>query len=407
MTAEMMSTLRGATEPTYPPATRGTVVVWGLLGSFPFGGMTWQVLHHVVGLRRLGYDVWYVEDSDRYAYNVTDFAKTRESQGNAEYVARWMTAIGLQDRWVFRIPHGAGACLGALDLDGLIALYGRSEAVVNVCGAQEPLPYHAEASRRIYVQTDPVSDQVAVASGDSARIDELSSYTHLFTYGTNSGAPDCEIPAGPFDWIPTVPPVCVDLWEVDESPPTPLTLTTVAKWRHADKDVNWRGARWRWSKHAGFHQFIGVPERSSLALEMAVSSITDAEREELEARGWVTRTTASLADPMAYRQYIQSSAGEFTVAKEQYVAPRSGWFSDRSVCYLASGRPVIMQDTAFSQHIPTGLGLIGYTDADEAVAAIDSVAIDYDRHAEAARELARDVFDAQAVLGEMMRIAGL
>ncbi len=153
----------------YPPASRGLLVVWGLLSAFPFGGMTWQVIHYLVGLRRLGYDVWYVEDSDRYSYRPADFQRTFEVAENARYLNDWMARIGMANRWVLRVPHGDRACLGALDFDGLLALYRGSDAVLNLCGAQEPLPYHAEAGCRIYIQTDPVADQVAVANGDASR----------------------------------------------------------------------------------------------------------------------------------------------------------------------------------------------------------------------------------------------
>jgi hypothetical protein len=381
--------------------------VWGLLGAFPFGGMTWQVIHHLVGLRRLGFDVWYVEDSDRWVYGTTHFGKTADVEGNVRYVDRWMKRIGLGDRWVFRVPDGDGACLGALDFDGLLALYRASDAVLNLCGAQESLPYHADARCRIYIQTDPVSDQVAVANGDQAKAEELRSYTHLFTYGANLGASDCLVPDDSFTWIPTVPPVSVDMWATDAPPSSPGRLTTVAHWRHKAKDVTWADQDWRWSKHAEFQRFIRIAARSSLPLEMAVSSISNEERDELRANGWRTRSTTPLNRPSTYRSYIQESLGEFTVAKEQYVAPRSGWFSDRSVCYLAAGRPVIMQETGFSKTLPTGTGLIGFSDAEEALAAIDSVNKDYDRHADGARHLAREVFDAEHVLGDMMRTVGL
>lgn len=391
----------------YPPASRGLVVVWGLLSAYPFGGMTWQVIHYIVGLRRLGFDVWYVEDSDRYLYRPEDFGRTSDATKNAAYLNEWMERIGMADRWVLREPHKGQSCLGALDFDGLLALYRASDAVLNLCGAQEPLPYHAEASCRVYVQTDPVADQVSAANGDADKISELQSYQHLFTYGTNLGEADCLIPEDGFTWLKTLPPVCLDLWETDQPPSRPTRLTTIAKWRHSSKDVNWAGANWRWSKHATFRPFLDLPRRSPLALEMAVSSIKDEERRSLEEKGWMTRTTSSLADPTRYRTYIQGSLGEFSVAKEQYVAPLSGWFSDRSVCYLAAGRPVVVQETGFSKVLPTGAGLLGYSNADEAIRALRSVADDYDRHATGARRIAHDIFDAQRVLADMLGKIGL
>src|SRR5512135_3498043 len=134
----------------YPAAHRGTLVVWGLLGSMPFGGMVWQVLHYLVGLRRLGFDVWYVEDSDRYVYNLDEQALTFEIQDNAKRLESCLDLVGLRDRWVFRMPR-RNTCRGALDFGGLNKLYRRADAVINLCGAQEPLAHHEGIRKLIYV----------------------------------------------------------------------------------------------------------------------------------------------------------------------------------------------------------------------------------------------------------------
>jgi hypothetical protein len=388
----------------YPAATRGKLIVWGLLASYPFGGMTWQVLHYVAGLRRLGYDVWYVEDSDRFVLSAGDFSRTSEWRANVEYLARHMQAIGLGDRWVFRPPRNADATCGALDFAGLKRLYREADAVLNICGAQELLPWHDAIRCLVYVQTDPVADQVAVASGDAQKIEELDAYRFLFTYGQHIGAPDCAIPVERHMWHTTRPPVCIDWWEGAPAPGTGAALTSILKWQHETKDVVWRGVKWHWSKHREFRRFLGVADRSTLPLELAISSIPDDDLDELHRRGWRTRPSASVADPAAYREFIRSSLGEFTAAKEQYVVPRSGWFSDRSVCYLAAERPVITQETGFSNYISSGEGLVGFTTLDDALAAIDAVSRDYARHSRRAREIAGEYFDAERVLTEMMEI---
>jgi hypothetical protein len=389
-----------------PPATRGVVVLWGLLASFPFGGMTWQVLHHLAGLRRLGFDVWYVEDSDRPLYSATSYLITEDCRDNIAYLAGYMDALGLGDRWIIREP-GSARCAGARDLEGLHRLYREADAVLNLCGAQEARPEHDAIRRLAYLQTDPVADQVAVANGDEARIRDLARYDYLFTYGANLGAPDCLVPADGHRWVPTRPPVCVDWWEGAPPPGEGAALTTVAKWSHEGKDVTWRGERWRWSKDHEFRGFIKVAARSALPLELAVSSISDDELQGLRDQGWRTVPSATVKDPPAYRDYIQRSLGEFTVAKEQYVRPRSGWFSDRSVCYLAAGRPVVAQATGFEAHVPTGNGLLAFSDVDGAVAAIESVARDYARHACAAQAIAREHFAAEKVLDRVMTEMGL
>lgn len=389
-----------------PAATRGTVVVWGLLASFPFGGMTWQVLHHLAGLRRIGFDVWYVEDSDRPVYSAISYLTTEDTTDNVAYLADYMKAVGLEDRWIFRTP-GLRTCAGARDFDGLKRLYQEADAVLNLCGAQEQLPYHDAIRRLAYLQTDPVADQVAVANGDADRIRDLARYNFLFSYGTNLGSVDCLAPTENYRWIPTRPPVCVDWWEGSPPPGEAAAMTTVAKWSHTGKDVVWQGETWHWSKDYEFRAFMELPDRSPLPLEMAVSSIGEADLSSLTRHGWRTRPSAAAKDPPAYRDYIQSSLGEFTVAKEQYVRPRSGWFSDRSVCYLAAGRPVVAQATGFEKHLPTGEGLLPFSNIDEAVEALTAVALDYGTHARAAQAIARDYFGAEFVLDAVMTEMGL
>ena len=393
-------------EEDYPPATRGKVVVWGLLASSAFGGMVWQVYHYLVALRRLGFDVWYVEDSDRLLYDTKTYHPTEDFTANVELLGGFMQQIGFSRRWVFGRPASNGACLGALDRAALQVLYQDAEVAINLCGAQELQNVSADLKCLVYLETDPVQLQVGVASGDQSTIEMLDAYHHLFTYGENIGFPDCLVPVQRYNWQPTRPPVCLDLWTATP-PGKGASLTSVANWKHKGKDVVWKGEAWRWSKHHEFRKFIQLPRKARLPMELAVGAISEAEKRQLEAYGWRTRPSGSLDDPRAYRHYIQGSLGEFTVAKEQYVRPRSGWFSDRSVCYLAAGRPVITQDTTFSKFVPTGQGLFAYTSEDEALTAIEAIAKDYEQHSAMAAEIAREYFDAQRVVGDMLRRVGL
>lgn len=391
----------------YPPPTRGVVVVWGLLASYPFGGMTWQVLHYLVGLRRLGFDVWYVEDSDRYLYDAETFERTTAYESNLAFLSRQMAAIGLEDRWIFRPPVTENVCFGAKDFAGLAALYQETDAVLNLCGAQELHDRHLASRCLVFVETDPVENQIRVALGDQDKIEELDAYSYLFTYGENLGASDCLVPMERYTWHPTRPPVMLDWWNTEGAGPENEALTTVAKWMHTGKDVTWQGETWHWSKHYEFNRFLGLPSKASLPLELAVSAISQDEIDGLHRHGWRTVSSDDMLDPDSYRNYICTSKGEFTVAKEQYVRPRSGWFSDRSVCYLAAGRPVVTQETGFSKFIPTGEGLFAFSNADEAVVAIDAIAADYARHSCAAREIAREYFATERVLADLMRKIGL
>lgn len=400
----------------YPPLTRGKIVLWGMMGALPFGGMVWQVYHYAVALRRLGFDVWYVEDSDRPVYDPVEQNPTNECAANVALLSGYMERIGLGDRWIFRPPGVPDAVLGATDHRGLLRLYGEAVAAINLCGAQEQRDSHDTIACRIYLETDPVENQVAVAKGHQGVIDSLAAHDLHFTYGENLGAADCPVPLERFKWRATRPPVCVDLW-AEPHCACGDALTTIAKWSHHSsdiawkgydsKDVSWNGHVWRWSKRQEFLKFIDLPKDAELPLEIAIASNQSADLELLRAAGWRTRPAAALNEPDAYRDYIRTSRGEFTVAKDQYVSPRTGWFSDRSVCYLAAGRPVVTQDTGFAKLIPTGEGLFAYTDRSQALEAIAAIRDDYLRHSAAALAIAREYFDAEKVVGQMLATAGL
>lgn len=384
------------------PADRGVIVVWGLFARMPYGGVTWQAMHHLGGLRRLGFDVWYVEDSDSPLYNPQTHWPTMEFEENVRFLERWMNRIGLGDRWIFRTP-GDGRLIGADD-ETLRRLYARADAVFNLCGAQEVRAEHVGVGRLVYVETDPVEVQVKLAHGDAGVALQLDAHDFHFTYGQNLGAPDCPVPLGSYHWRPTRPPVVLDWW-ASANGPARNVLTTIANWRHEGKDVIWEGQRWHWSKDREFRRFRTLPSRSPLRLELALGSIDDREQAELRRDGW--SVVESIRDPQEYQRYIADSAGEFTVAKEQVVASRSGWFSDRSACYLAAGRPVVTQDTGFPKFVPTGEGLFAYSTTEEAAAAIEAIAADYERHSAAALEIAREYFDAQRLLERMLAEIGI
>jgi hypothetical protein len=386
-----------------PPADRGVAVVWGLLARYPYGGVTWQALHHLAALRRLGFDVWYVEDSDSRVYSPTTHCPTMEFEQNVAFLERWMSSLGMADRWIFRAPGAGGSLIGAGEKE-LEQLYSRADLVLNLCGAQELREEHGGIERLVYLQTDPVEEQVRLALGDAELAERLEAHDFHFSYGENLGAEDCPVPVERFEWRPTRPPVVLEWW-APANGPARKTLTTIANWRHERKDVVWEGNRWHWSKDREFRRFSSLPTQSVLPLELALGSIDEDEQADLEREGW--NITDSIADPQEYRRYIADSAGEFTVAKEQYVAPRSGWFSDRSACYLAAGRPVVTQDTGFGKFVPTGEGLFAYSTMDEAAAAIEAIASDYERHSAAAREVAREYFDAERLLERMLDEIGV
>lgn len=392
---------------SYPPQTKGTIVIWGLLASFPFGGMAWQVLHYVAGFRQLGFDVWYVEDSGIPLLDPNTLARTADYAANARFLAKNMESVGMGDRWVFRPPGSEDTCLGKRDLPGLVRLYKEADIVINLCGSQWLKDEHLAASCIIYLQTDPVVDQINLAKGNPGLTTELGKYDYLFTYAENLGAPDCLVPDTIYQWHSTRPPVCVEWWQTNTPPPPDAGLTTISNWKHLGHDISWQGKTYRWRKDMQFREFVGLPRRSRLPLELALERIRPDDTSEFQSQGWSIVSARGLSDPDDYRNYIRESKGEFTIAKEQYVIPRTGWFSDRSVCYLAAGRPVITQDTAFDKFIPTGEGLFAFSTEEEALNAIDAIADDYSRHSFAATEIARTYFGTDQVLSDMARKIGI
>ena len=383
----------------YPPATAGLVVVWGLLASAPFGGMTWQVLHHLAGFRRLGYDVWYVEESDSvYAPSSLDYA--RDLSGNVRFLHEQMSAIGLADRWLFRALDQDGEWLGHGDSTTAERLHRTADAVVNLCGTR--WIDEADAPPNVlYLETDPGDRQIYVAEGNREVTRQLQAYPRLFTYGENVGGPEFSVPTAPLQWRPTRPPVIPEWWATAE-PPRSAGFTTISQWKTiASKETGWAGRTFEWRKDHLFKRFLDLPARTTVALELALRHVGD-DQPLLEEHGWAVRDSAALDPPEAYRRYIRESAGEFTIAKDQYTQLRTGWFSDRSACYLAAGRPVVTQSTGFESHVPTGDGLFAFTTIDEAAGALDAIAGDYAHHSEAATEIAREYFATDRLLPDLL-----
>jgi hypothetical protein len=388
-------------------ATRGPVVVFGIAFLYPLAGVTWQFLHYLVGLRRLGFDPYYVEDSSRWVYDPALGDFTPDPARNIAAVLPALQAHGFGDRWACRVHALDGRCYG-LPESRLRALYRDAVAMLNVTGAQEVREEHLGGARRLYVETDPVASQLGVAEGDPKTIEQLAAHDVLFTYGENLGRPDCGVPIERFTWQPTRQPVVLDFW-----PPAPPTehapYTTIATWRHQNDRV-FRGETYYWSKEREFLKVLDLPRRCPAPIELALDITPDAPQTEplLREHGWRVVPAADVSrDVMVYRDYVRASRGEFTVAKDQNIRLRSGWFSDRSACYLAAGRPVVTQETGFSSILPTGRGLFGWLDEGEIVAAVDAIERDYAGNCRAAREIAAEYFAAETVLGSLMERAGL
>jgi hypothetical protein len=382
------------------------IVLSGGMAAMPVAGVAWQVLHHLEGLRRLGHEVFYIEDTERWPYDPINDTVCDTAQPAARYLAATLPRAGIgPEAWAYR-DVASGMVLGAGEHALRTALAG-AEILINLSGMTVLREEHLEIPTRLYLETDPVQPQIEVASGNARTIALLDAHTHHATYGANFGARDCGVPLGRYRWIPTRPPVILDWWATGVPAPQVMhRFTTVANWRQTGHDLTWRGRRLTWSKDIEFNRVLALPEKipggASLELCLAVSDHTVVET--LHRNGWRVRPAQRVSrDPVRYAQYIRSSSAEFSVAKEQNVALRSGWFSDRTASYLAAGRPAVVQDTGFGASLPVGEGLIGFTDLTSAADAIGTVIGDYARHSRAASEIANDRLRAESVLTELLR----
>ncbi|HTJ09149.1 MAG TPA: hypothetical protein VL393_05615 [Candidatus Binataceae bacterium] len=385
---------------------KGKIVVLHLAARYPFAGVMWQLIHHLVGLRELGFDVYYLEDHGAWVFDPIADTVSPNAGRNLKLLAAVMERYGFRDRWAFfDVTSGEYQGMGR---ERSLQLLAEADAVINLCGATEPREEHRRTRCLVYLETDPGAAQVRYADGEPLVTQIIDAHRVHFTYAANIGEPDCLLPTTGLRWHPTRPPVLLGEWPAQSAAPMPAAFTTVGTWRNKGNDVEFGGRTYYWSKHVNFVKMLDVPRRAAVAVELATDLSSGPDYERALAGGFTFRPVVPMSlDIDTYRGYVSASRGEFTVAKDLYVSTHSGWFSDRTVCYLAAGRPAVTQFTGFEKFIPAGAGLVGFADAAEAVEALRAVAADYPRHARAAREIACEYFDARRLLGELAGIIGL
>ncbi len=383
------------------------IVVLGIMSRMPVAGMVWLTMQYVAGLNRLGYDTYYVEAHARTPSTFMTSADEDGAPKAAAFIEQTMRWFGMPERhWAFQALHSDGRVYGLSDSE-LASLYETADLIINLHGGTRLLPEHVKNGRLLFLETDPVEFSIYLAQDLPDMIDYMSPHKSFFTWGENYGKPDCETPVTTrFEFKPTRQPVLVDMWHPVANGARP-PFTTVASWRQPRHNVKFNGEVFHWSKHHQFLKVVDLPGKTSQPFELALAAYEPEDREMLESKGWSIRDALGLsADVSTYREYIANSRGEFTIAKDQYAKPRSGWFSDRSACYLAAGRPVVTQETGFSNHLPTGEGLFAFSSMDDILAAVDRINSDYKRHCDAALEIARNYFSHDVVLPKMLAEAG-
>ena len=384
------------------------LVVLGMMGRCPFGGQTWLYLNWLRGLARNGHEVWYVEDDATWPYDPRRDAITDDPDYATSYLDRVLGRIGMGDRWAYRaLYRGKDDCYG-LSRAKLEQLYRDCDALLNVCGATVLNDDHMRAKRRVYVETDPVTNQLELANGKQKTRDVLALHDTIVTYGENYGGPGCGVPLGGLSYLKTRQPIDLDLWPYVFDARA-KHYTTSGNFRQKGQDVEWNGSVYHWSKHHEFLKFLELPKRRpNVSLELWLNVDDPADRRTLEGAGFALQSPLQGSlEPFGYQQFFRDSRAEWTVAKDQNVRLQSGWFSERDACYLATGKPVIAQSTGFEHVLPTGDGLFAFKTLDECCAAIDTIERDYKRATLAARAIAEDYLDAKKVAARFVADLGL
>lgn len=387
--------------------TKKKIVLLGMMTKMPVAGVVWQTAHYLVGFHRLGFDIYYVEAHARTPSMLMEREDDDSSALAASFIDGVMRRFDLAGKWAFHALHDDGRCYG-MSATQLMELYDSADLIINLHGGTEPLPEHIATGRLVYVETDPVELQVELHDNLPQTLRFLEPHRAFFTFGENYGNPDCQLPVSDrFSFKPTRQPVVIDFWEPCGQNGG-STFTTIGNWRQPWRQVTFQGQSYYWSKHYEFLKFIDLPKYTEQEFELALSSYEESDKLMLAEKGWKVRDALSFSTDLdAYRDYIVRSRGEFTVAKDQNIRLRSGWFSDRSATYLAAGRPVITQDTAFGNVLPTGTGLFSFSSMKEILDAVEQINSDYERHSRAALELAREYFSYDVVLRPLLAEVGL
>jgi len=376
------------------------IIVTGLVGQYAFGGVAWDYLQYVAGFRQLGHEVLYLEDTETWPYDPVNATISADCSYNVRYLDAVMTRLGLGTQWIYR--NAADGTYHGVSETAAKTFCASADLFVNVSGCGWLRPEYLAIPKKIFIDSDPMFTQIGLALGLPEVLDRIGAHDFHFTFAEHINAPDCRVPHGGLHWHPTRQPIVLDWFPVAPAPPRDV-FTTVMNWV-SYKPSEYAGETWG-QKDVEFLKFLDLPTRTPQKFEIAMGRGQGQHRptELIRQHGWtIIEPDEALPDPWTYRDYLRSSKAEWSVAKEGYRKSRSGWFSCRSACYLALGRPCVLQDTGWSAHYPTGTGLFAFDTLDEARAGITAINADYARHSAGARAVAAKMFDARRVLGEML-----
>jgi hypothetical protein len=380
------------------------IIVMGFMAGIPIAGVIWQHLHYIVGLQRLGHEVYYFEDSARYTYDPETFETLPDYGYAVRMLGKLAKRFDFEGRWCYCARFYFPTETVGLSYRRMRELYGEADLILNVCGAQEMNEDIARSDRLVYVESDPGLEHIEIDQGLPSRLEYMRRHKAFFSFGENVGTPAFPVPLHGFHWQPTRQPIITDFWK-SAGPPAPgARFTSVANWNTSGlKDIEWRGEKYLWSKSLEFLKFAEAPMRAGEPFELATNLRDPSTMARLTSLNWKLASPRALSiDIDIYRGYLNSSKGEFTVAKDQYVRLNTAWFSDRSACYLAAGRPVITQETGFTRLYGGNRGLFAFRTLEEIAEAVREINADYALHSKAAFEIAAEYFEATKVLQRLL-----
>jgi len=381
------------------------IVVTGLLGQFPFGGVVWDYVQYLLGFHALGHDVYYLEDSGSWPYDPLNKTVSADCSYNVDFLQRMMTGFGLGDRWIYRnaadgIYYGAGEKLAR-------ELLKDADLLLNVSTASWLEDYDVRVKHQMFIDGDPMFNQIGLIGDNNNYSRRLRAHDSHFTFGLKIGDPDCLVPDTGIVWKKTLQPIALDWWPLQSSIHGG-DYTTVMNWA-SYQPREWEGKPYG-QKDLEFEKFIDLPLHTPQKLVMAMGQGIGSKRptQLLREKGWtILEPDEVIPDHHTYRDFLKNSKAEWSVAKHGYVAARTGWFSCRSACYLALGRPVLVQDTGWSDHLPNGEGLLPFKTMDDCVKGIARIDKDYAAHQKAARAFAEKYLDAKIVCHDLLVQASL
>jgi hypothetical protein len=391
--------------------SRLRIIVTGLVGLYPLGGVAWDYFQYVIGLARLGHDVYYHEDTWSWPYHPVENRYTPDGENSAGFIGDFFRryAKDMERRWHYLHLHERSFGMERSDFDEVART---ADLFINVSGDCFIPDALSPRCVKVFLDTDPgynqimLSERFAWSENVERWCETVMAHDRHFTNAENINAPDCLVPHVGLKWIPTGRPVLLPLWDpvAGVKPAETAPWTTVMTWNAFKGKLAYKGVEYK-SKGSEFEKLIDLPRHVRVPLKVAIGGV-DAPLERVASRGWeVVDGPGATLSPARYLEFIAGSRGEFSIAKHVYVAMRTGWFSYRSACYLAAGRPVVVQDTGFSRILPTGEGLLTFTTPEEGAAAIAAVEEEYPRHAEAARALAEEHCDSGRVLTRLIEDA--